>query len=230
VGIQGAIPISPAKLKLTEFMLMKRLATLAFIAAPLGAAAIVVPTVVSAQAASGLSQVSAHLNTVDTMTANFAQTGRGGQTLNGVLTMKRPGKVRFQYGQGVPLLVVGDGKALTMIDYKVKQVSRWPIAKSPLSVLLNPNQDLSRVAKVVQDDAQVLMIQARDPKRPEFGTIAIAFAKVPNAPAGLMLKGWTMVDAQKNRTTIQLTNQRFNVAVAESAFRYVDPRRAGPRG
>jgi outer membrane lipoprotein-sorting protein len=33
------------------------------------------------------------------MTANFSQTGRGGQTLNGVLTMKRPGKVRFQYGR-----------------------------------------------------------------------------------------------------------------------------------
>jgi outer membrane lipoprotein-sorting protein len=66
----------------------------------------------------------------------------------------------------VPLLIVGDGKALTMIDYQVKQVSRWPIGNSPLSVLLNPNQDLSRIAKVVRNDAQVLLVQARDPKRP----------------------------------------------------------------
>jgi len=209
---------------------MKRLVTLALLAAPLGAATIFVPSAVSAQPASGLSQVSAHLKAVSTMTANFAQTGRGGQTLNGVMTMKQPGKVRFQYGRGVPLLIVGDGKALTMIDYKVGQKSRWPIGSSPLSVLLNPNQNLSRVAKVVQNDAQVLVIQARDPRRPEFGTIAIAFAKVPSAPAGLMLTGWTMVDAQKNRTTIKLSNQRFNVAVAESAFRYVEPRRPGPRG
>jgi outer membrane lipoprotein-sorting protein len=209
---------------------MKRLATLALIAAPLSAAAFLAPSTVSAQAASPLSQVTAHLQAVDTMTANFSQTGRGGQTLNGVLTMKRPGKVRFQYAKGVPLLIVGDGKALTMIDYQVKQVSRWPIGNSPLSVLLNPNQDLARVAKVTRNDAQVLLVSARDPKRPEFGTITISFAKVPSAPAGLMLQGWTMVDAQSARSTVALTNQRFNVAVADTAFRYVDPRRAGPRG
>ncbi len=126
---------------------MKRLATLALIAAPLSAAAFIAPSAVSAQAANPLSQVSAHLKAVDTMTADFSQTGRNG-SLSGVLTMKRPGKVRFQYANGVPLLVVGDGKALTMIDYKVKQVSRWPIGNSPLSVLLNPNQDLSRIATV----------------------------------------------------------------------------------
>jgi outer membrane lipoprotein-sorting protein len=209
---------------------MKRLATLALIAAPLSAAAFLPLSPVSAQAAAPLSQVTAHLKAVDTMTANFSQTGRGGQTLNGVLTMKRPGKVRFQYAKGVPLLIVGDGKALTMIDYQVKQVSRWPIGNSPLSVLLNPNQDLARIATVTRNDAQVLLVSARDPKRPEFGTITISFAKVPSAPAGLMLQGWTMVDAQNARSTVQLSNQRFNVAVADTAFRYVDPRKSGPKG
>src|SRR3546814_11023863 len=77
---------------------------------------------------------------------------RSGQTLNGTLTMKRPGKVRFQYQKGVPMLIVGDGKALTMIDYEVDQVSRWPIGDSPLSVLLNPNTDLTGVAKVTRNE------------------------------------------------------------------------------
>jgi outer membrane lipoprotein-sorting protein len=209
---------------------MKRLATLALIAAPLSAAALIAPATLSAQVTSPLGQVTTHLKTVDTMVADFAQTGRGGRTLNGTLTMKRPGKVRFQYQKGVPLLIVGDGKALTMIDYEVKQVSRWPIGNSPLSVLLNPNQDLSKVAKVVRNDAQVLMISARDPKRPEFGTINIAFAKVPSAPAGLMLQGWNTVDAQNNNSTVKLSNQRFNVAVADNAFRFDDPRKKGPKG
>jgi outer membrane lipoprotein-sorting protein len=209
---------------------MKRLATLALIAVPLSAAALIAPATVSAQVSSPLGQVTTHLKTVDTMVADFAQTGRGGRTLNGTLTMKRPGKVRFQYQKGVPLLIVGDGKALTMIDYEVKQVSRWPIGNSPLSVLLNPNQDLSKVAKVVRNDAQVLMISARDPKRPEFGTISIAFAKVPSAPAGLMLQGWNTVDAQNNNSTVKLSNQRFNVEVADNSFSFVDPRKRGPKG
>ena len=208
---------------------MLRMKTLALAALPL-AAAVALPPAVVAQSQSPLAQVTTHLKTVDTMTAAFSQTDRRGRTLNGTLTMKRPGKVRFQYQKGVPLLIVGDGKALTMIDYEVKQVQRWPIGNSPLSVLLNPNQDLSRVAKVLRNDAQTLMVQARDPKKPEFGTITIGFAKVAGAPAGLMLQGWTMLDSQNNRTTVKLSGQRFNVAVADSAFRWTDPRRRGPRG
>lgn len=208
---------------------MKRLAALAILAAPVGIAGLA-PTVVSAQAASPLSQVSAHLKAVGSMTANFTQTGRNGQALNGVLTLKRPGKARFQYGRGIPLLIVADGRALTMIDYQVKQVSAWPIGNSPLAVLLDPNKDLSRIAKVVPSgDARVVLVQARDPKRPEFGTITLAFAKVPSAPGGLTLTGWTTVDAQKNRSTVKLSNHRFNVAVADNAFTFVDPRK-GKRG
>ena len=208
---------------------MKRLATLAVLAAPLTAAALV-PAPVLAQAASPLAQVSAHLKAVDTMTANFTQSGRNGQTLDGKLTLKRPGKIRFQYGPGVPMLIVADGKSLTMVDYQVKQVSRWPIGNSPLSVLLDPNKNLAKVAKLLPSDDRVVLLQARDTSRPEFGTITLAFAKVASAPAGLMLTGWTTVDAQKNRSTVKLSGQRFNVPVAETAFRYVDPRKNAGRG
>ena len=208
---------------------MKRLATLAVLAAPLTAAALV-PAPVLAQAASPLAQVSAHLKAVDTMTANFTQSGRNGQTLDGKLTLKRPGKIRFQYGPGVPMLIVADGKSLTMVDYQVKDVQRWPIGNSPLSVLLDPNKNLAKVAKLLPSDDRVVLLQARDPSRPEFGTITLAFAKVASAPAGLMLTGWTTVDAQKNRSTVKLSGQRFNVPVAETAFRYVDPRKNAGRG
>ncbi|MFN3944191.1 MAG: LolA family protein [Allosphingosinicella sp.] len=205
---------------------------LALAAAPVALAAVAVQMPVAAQAqASGLAQVQAHLKATSTMTANFTQTDRRGQSLNGQLTLKRPGKIRFEYGRGTNMLIVGDGRALHMIDYDVRQVSRWPINDSPLSVLLNPDQDLGRFARVVEENRQALLVEARDPRRPEFGTISIAFAKVPSAPAGLLLSGWTTVDAQNNRTTIRLSNQRFNVQVADSAFRWTDPRRSGgPRG
>jgi outer membrane lipoprotein-sorting protein len=208
---------------------MLRFRALVLAAAPVALAAIA-PAPVVAQANNGLTQVQAHLRAVNTMTARFSQTDRRGRTLNGNLTLKRPGKIRFDFGRSANMLIVGDGRALTFVDYDVRDVQRWPINDSPLSVLLNPNQDLSRFSRVVRNDAQVLMIEARDPRRREFGTITIAFAKVPNAPAGLMLQGWNMVDAQNNRTNIRLSGQRFNVPVADSAFRYTDPRRRGPRG
>jgi outer membrane lipoprotein-sorting protein len=110
------------------------------------------------------------------MTASFVQTDRTGKSLNGTLKLKRPGRIRFQYEKGVPILIVGDGKALTFIDYSVRQVQRWPIGNSPLGVLLDPNRDMTRFAKVVAtSDPRLVVIEARDPKRPEFGIITLAF-------------------------------------------------------
>jgi outer membrane lipoprotein-sorting protein len=212
-------------------MNMLRLRALALMAAPLALAAAVTPAALGAQAApTGLAQVQAHLRAVQTMTANFTQTNRGGRSLGGTLIIRRPGHVRFDYGSSANMLIVGDGNALIFIDYDVGQRQRWPINDSPLTALLNPNEDLSRVAHVVQDDAQVLMIEASDSRRREFGTITIAFAKVAGAPGGLSLQGWNTRDAQNNLTTIRLSNQRFNVPVADAAFRYREPVRHGPRG
>jgi outer membrane lipoprotein-sorting protein len=207
---------------------MLRFCALALAAAPL-ALAVAAPAPAVAQAG-GLPQVQSHLRAVDTMTARFTQTDRRGRSMTGTLSLKRPGKIRFDYGRSANMLIVGDGRALTFVDYDVRDVQRWPINDSPLSVLLNPNQDLARFARVVRNDAQVLMIEARDPRRREFGTITIAFAKVAGAPAGLMLQGWNTVDAQNHLTTVRLSGQRFNVPVADSLFTYRDPRRRGPRG
>jgi outer membrane lipoprotein-sorting protein len=128
------------------------------------------------------------------------------------------------------LVLVGVGFGVWLLVLVVGVGVRWGLNDSPLSVLLNPNQDLARYAHVVQDDAQVLMIEARDNRRREFGTITIAFAKIAGAPGGLSLQGWNTRDAQNNLTTVRLNNQRFNVPVADAAFRYREPTRRGPRG
>jgi outer membrane lipoprotein-sorting protein len=201
---------------------MLRLKTLAFAAAPVAAVAMLAPPApVVAQAASPLAQVTAHLKAVNTMVASFRQTDRKGRTLTGTMILKRPGKLRFQYQKGVPMLIVADGRKLNMIDYETGRVDNWPIGRSPLGVILNPNPDLSKVAKVIRNDAQTLLVQVRD--RPEFGTVTLGFAKVSSAPAGLLLQGWTVIDGQNNRTIVKLSGQRFNVAVADSAFTFQRP-------
>ncbi|MDI1296814.1 MAG: outer membrane lipoprotein carrier protein LolA [bacterium] len=177
---------------------------------------------------SDLPKVNAYVRAVTTMTADFTQTDRSGQTLTGKLTIKQPGKIRFQYQKGVPLLIVGDGKALTMIDYEVRQVQRWPIGNSPLGALLDPSKDLSKFGKVVPTgDPTILSVEARDPKRPEFGTITMIFKRNATGPAGLQLYGWVALDSQNNRTAVRLSNQQYGVPVADSAFRWTDPRPKG---
>ncbi len=57
----------------------------------------------------------------------------------------------------------------------------------------------------------------------------MVFARNAAAPGGLMLQGWVALDAQNNRTTVRLSNQRFNAPVSDGAFRWNDPRKTGGR-
>jgi outer membrane lipoprotein-sorting protein len=113
----------------------------------------------------------------------------------------------------------------------VKQVSKYRIGGSPLDILLNPKRDLSRIAKVVPSGAPgVITILARDPRHPQFGSITLAFTEKADAPGGLLLEGWVAIDAQTNRTTVRLSNQKLNVPVAETVFQWDDPRPGKDRG
>jgi len=198
--------------------------------APTAMAMAAAPVPALAQASGDLAAVQRHLQSVQTMTADFTQTDRAGKVLTGTLTMKKPGKIRFQYEKGVPLLIVADGGALTFIDYSVRQVQRWPIKTSPLGVLLDPSRDISRYARIVPSaDSRLLSGEANDPKHPEYGKITLVFARDASAPGGLMMQGWVALDSQNNRTTIRLSNQRFGVPVDDKAFRFNDPRRTAAR-
>ncbi|WP_186729238.1 LolA family protein [Sphingomonas panacisoli] len=177
-----------------------------------------------------LAKVQAHLSAVQSMTATFSQTDRNGKTLNGTLSLKRPGKVRFQYEKGVPILVVADGNSLWFLDYSVKQKQRLPIKNGPLGVLLDPSKDISGFAKMIPTaDPSILSVEVFDRKHPEYGRINLIFEKSAAAPAGLMLRGWVALDAQNNRTTIRLSGQRFNVPISDGTFRFNDPSPSGPR-
>ncbi|HNW16992.1 MAG TPA: outer membrane lipoprotein carrier protein LolA [Sphingorhabdus lacus] len=188
--------------------------------------ALVMPMPGSAQSGSAkMDRVVAHMQSVGTMTSTFTQTDRRGSTLSGKLLLKRPGHIRFEYQKGVPLLIVGDGKALTMVDYEVRQVQRWPIRNSPLAALLDPGQDLRRYGKLVATSTDdVISVEVRDPKRPEFGVITMVFVRQAGAPGGLTLNGWVALDSKNNRTSIRLDNVKYNGNVPNSAFTWKDPR------
>ena len=127
------------------------------------------------------------------------------------------------------MLLVGNGKTLTFVDYEVGQKSSWPIAKSPLSVLLSTKPDLQRIARVVpsKDPARAAGPRPRRPPPRVRHLILLAFVRSPAAPAGLLLEGWTAIDAQNKRTTVKLDGQRYNVAVPETAFAFAEPKKRG---
>lgn len=182
------------------------------------------------QSASQLDAVVTALRAISTMRADFTQTDRQGNVMTGVMTLKRPGKIRFDYGKDSDFLVISNGKSLFVVDYEVNQVERWPIGNSPLGALFDPERDVKRYGKLVQTgNPDVISVEVRDPKKPEFGMINLIFVRLASAPGGWQLTHWVALDAQNNRTRVQLANQRYGVPVAESTFTFKDPRRSARR-
>jgi outer membrane lipoprotein-sorting protein len=170
-----------------------------------------------------MARLRAHIGSVQTMTANFVQTDARGRSAAGTLQLKRPGRVRFQYGSG-DLLLVANGKTLTFVDYQVGQKSSWPLNRTPLGVLLSSSPDLKARAQVVpSQDPKVVTVRARDPS--QYGSLTLVFLRGASAPGGLQLYGWTAIDAQNKRTTVKLSNVRYNVAVQDSAFTFAEPKK-----
>jgi outer membrane lipoprotein-sorting protein len=194
-------------------------------------AALLAPSMVAAQSQqSDLTSAVTALRAISTMRADFVQADPRGNRVRGVLTLKRPGRIRFQYEKGVPMLIVSDGNALTFIDYQVKQVQRWPIKNSPLGALLDPNRDVMQYGKLMASgNPQVVSIEVRDRKHPEYGVITMVFIRKAGAPGGLELASWATLDAQNTRTIVTLTNQQYGMAVSDNTFRYNDPRGASKK-
>ncbi len=175
-----------------------------------------------------IDDVAASLKATTSLSATFTQTGADGKVLTGKMILARPGKIRFQYDKA-QLLIVGNGRTLTFVDYKVNQVSQWPVKSTPLGILLASEPDLSRVARVIASDKNGVLVEARDPKRPEFGTLEIAFARDAKAPGGLALAAWAARDAQGGRTETRLSDASYNADLSKANFGFKDPRRAVTR-
>jgi len=186
------------------------------------AATIVVGAPAAAAESPDLAKLKAHLAAVHTMTADFVQTDAKGRSAAGTLEIKRPGKVRFQYGSG-DLLIVADGKRLYFLDYQVGQKSSWPLEKTPLGPLLSGSPDFEGKAQILPNsNTRILVARA---KNTSYGQLTLAFLRDSNAPGGLQMQGWTAIDPQGHRTTVKLSNVRYNVAVPESAFTFREPKK-----
>ena len=184
---------------------------------------IVAAPAVAAEQSADLAALKAHLSGVQTMTANFTQTDAKGQVATGTLEMKRPGRVRFAYSGG-DLLLVADGQRLTFLDYSIGQKSSWPLSRTPLGPLLSGSTDFNGKAEILPSaDSRVVVARAKNSG--QYGQLTLAFLRNSSAPGGLQMYGWTAIDPQGHRTTVRLSDVRFNVAVPDSAFTFVDPKK-----
>lgn len=178
--------------------------------------------------ATTLRQIEQSLNAIHSMKTDFIQRAPDGSVAEGVLYLERPGKLRFDFGEGAPFLVVSNGNLLTFVDYEVKQVSRWPIKKTPLGILVDEEIKFDETIEIPEiiRFAGLVKVAVIDPKRREYGFITLIFEE-----SSMELRAWEIVDAQGYTTRVALVNPEYNVAIDKKLFTYKDPRpsKRGPR-
>lgn len=178
-----------------------------------------------------LAAVQEYMNSVSTMRARFVQQAPDGRMSRGVFHLERPGRVRFEFEEGVPILIVSDGRILNMVDYELGQVTKWPIKDTPLALLVAEEivlgENVTLVSSGPGELANMISITARDPKKPEQGTMTLVFSAEPAADGEapqMTLRAWQVIDAQGGLTTVTLAQPQVNVALEASLWKFDDPR------
>lgn len=173
---------------------------------------------VFAQDGRQLARISAYLNSVTTLVGDFVQIDPDGILSEGQFYMTRPGRIRFEYKEPNPALVISDGFWVGVVDKRYSQVDRFPLSETPLNLILKENVDLSEegAVKAIEESDGQLRVKAEDPSHPERGSITMVFGSNP-----LELRQWIIDDAQGGATTVALSEMRSNVPIEPS--RYVIP-------
>jgi outer membrane lipoprotein-sorting protein len=174
-----------------------------------------------------LRQAQTYLTALTSAQGTFVETGPNNQRRSGKFWLQRPGKMRFEYTEPAGLLVVADGANVSRWDPRLNVFRQAPLGQTPLSTFLAREVRLDQgvtIQRVTRMESGAFAITARDAKRPNEGSVILAFAGAP-----LRLQEWTITDAQGARTRVQLTTLQPASGLASSLFQLRDPTRRARR-
>ena len=171
-----------------------------------------------------IARAEAYLNGLTTLQARFVQLDAAGEAATGLLQVKRPGRMRFEYDPPTPILLVSRGRELVYYDRDLKTATRLDWKDTPAWFLLADRVSLApggpyRVVDVHRSPG-LLVFTAVDADAPEDGRIAVSFA---DRSGTLKLTGWVAVDALGQPTRVTLFNVAANLPVDEDAFLFDEP-------
>ena len=193
---------------------------LSFLLAPAVSLALAMP--VMAEKVS-LSALSAYLNKLTTLEAEFTQINGDGSIGTGRIFIKRPGRVRFEYAPPDKSLVMAGGGQVAIFDAKSNQPpEQYPLKRTPLNLILAENVNLDQAKMVVghKADGNKTSVLAQDPEHPEYGTIELVFTDNP-----VELRQWVITDDVGGQTTVILGEMKKGRNFPPSMFNITDETR-----
>ena len=145
----------------------------------------------------------AYLQGIATAKGRFSQTDWRGSVAEGSVYISRPGRARFEYDPPYGLLMVSDGKTVTVTDSRLHTVQKHPLSSTPLGLFLASEVHLDGSVRVLGVGRSVggFTITAADSRNQGQGQITLGFAENP-----LRLTGWALTDPQRRTTRVDLTS------------------------
>ncbi|UOA13607.1 MULTISPECIES: LolA family protein [Sulfitobacter] len=177
--------------------------------------AVSAPLAAAAQQLS-LNEISGYLNQLRTAKGDFTQINDDGSISSGTIYIKRPGKVRFEYNAPDSGLVIAGANTVVIYDKKSNQPAEtYPLARTPLSIILAENVDLGRAKMVTGHsyDGTATTVTAQDPANPQYGNIQMKFTGNP-----VQLRQWIINDGNGSATTVVLGDMQVGGNIANSLF------------
>ncbi len=148
------------------------------------------------------------------------QSNPDGSIVQGTLSVRRPGRMRFEYDPPSQLKIVADGLQVTLWDPATRDFGQWPIGWTAASFLVREPLKLSGDLTVeslqrIDGELRVTLTQTR---KPQEGRIVVRLAENP-----MTLRGWSIIDNRGNKVDVALTDLRTGLQLADSLFKYDGP-------
>jgi outer membrane lipoprotein-sorting protein len=158
--------------------------------------------------ATTVEELSGYFNSFKTLQGEFTQVSPQGRVSTGVFYLSKPGRLRFEYAPPNPFLVVSDGSWVVIENRKQKTTDQYPLAATPLKLLLSEEINLLEEADVksVETTNGVATISVEDRNRAIPGKLVLVFDTNRKE-----LAQWIVEDAKGKRTTISLAKLETGV-------------------
>jgi len=166
-------------------------------------------------------EVDRYLRGITSLQSRFVQLSSNGEYAEGLMFMRRPGRMRVEYLKPDTALILADGEFFTYVDKESGQATHVYLKLTPASILLDQNLSLTSEELIVtgfERSPGIIRATIVRKSAPDDAKITLVFNDQP-----ITLRKWTVLDGQGITTDVSLVGARFDVAIPDKVFTYDAP-------
>lgn len=180
------------------------------------------PAIVSIEGAERdalLAEISQSIGKIETAKGRFFQIGADYSEAQGDFYLRRPGRVRFDYDEPTPLLIVADGATVAIEDSDLETQDRVPLSATPLALLLDDDLDFETEANVldVRKGNGVIGLTMEDRSGENEGLLTVFVDENDYS-----IVSWRTQDAAGGVTSVSLAGVETGMRINARLFRIED--------